>query len=263
LSLKADLEHAVAGGQLELHYQPIVDLRNHKIRGFEALMRWNHPKRGMISPATFIPLAEETGAIVPMGRWLLDTAFAQLREWNSVRAPGDRPLRMSVNLSPRQLEDPGIASDIRDSIARHRVDASIITIEITESSAIERGSKRHERVSEIAEVGVSIAADDFGSGFASYAALSHLPFTGVKIDRSLVDGLSSDAANQTTAQVEAILRMADAAGLSVVAEGIETQEQYDRLAAMGCVLGQGFFMYRPVPVAAAGELVTGKSPSRA
>ena len=123
LSLKADLEHAVALGQLELHYQPIVDLRDRSIRGFEALMRWNHPSRGMVSPAVFIPIAEETGAIVGMGRWLMDTAFAQLKHWNDDR-PGLRPLRMSVNLSPRQLEDPAVAGDVLDAMSATRSNRS-------------------------------------------------------------------------------------------------------------------------------------------
>lgn len=255
LSLKADLEHAVALGQLELHYQPIVDLRDRSIRGFEALMRWNHPSRGMISPALFIPIAEETGAIVGMGRWLMDTAFAELKRWNAVR-PGLRPLRMSVNLSPRQLEDPTVAADVLAAIERYGLEPKLVTIEITESSAIEKDTVRHDRINEIAALGVGIAADDFGSGYASYAALSHLPFTGVKIDRSLVNGLTGNSDNRTAAQVQAILSMAELTGLSVVAEGIETEEQFEKLRELGCLLGQGFLMYRPVPVAAATDLVT-------
>jgi diguanylate cyclase (GGDEF)-like protein/PAS domain S-box-containing protein len=255
LSLKADLEYAVSLGQLELHYQPIVDLRDRSIRGFEALMRWNHPSRGLVSPAVFIPIAEETGAIIGMGRWLMDTAFAQLKHWNDDR-PGLRPLRMSVNLSPRQLEDPTVAADVHAAIERYALESKLVTIEITESSAIEKDTVRHNRINEIAALGVGIAADDFGSGYASYAALSHLPFTGVKIDRSLVNGLTGNTNDRTTAQVQAILSMAELTGLSVVAEGIETEEQFEELRALGCLLGQGFLMYRPVPVSKATDLVT-------
>jgi EAL domain-containing protein (putative c-di-GMP-specific phosphodiesterase class I) len=165
-------------------------------------------------------------------------------------------LRISVNLSPRQLEDPTVAADVRDAMERYDLESKLVTIEITESSAIEKGTVRHTRINEIAALGVGIAADDFGSGYASYAALSHLPFTGVKIDRSLVNGLTGDTNDRTTAQVQAILSMAELTGLSVVAEGIETEDQFEELRALGCILGQGFLMYRPVPVAKATDLVT-------
>src|SRR5690606_32176467 len=148
LELKADLAKAIDLDQLVLHYQPIVDLSTGRIRGFEALMRWAHPERGMISPGSFIPLAEETGMIVPMGRWLTRTALAQLATWQtSFRSL--TPLTMSINLSPRQLEDPQVATDIAAALQRHHLDPRTVTIEITESSVVDGGSIRHDRITEI------------------------------------------------------------------------------------------------------------------
>jgi diguanylate cyclase (GGDEF)-like protein len=254
LELKADLVKAVDLDQLLLHYQPIVDLTTGHIKGFEALMRWAHPERGMISPGSFIPLAEETGLIVPMGRWLMHTAFEKLASWQR-EFPSGEPLTMSINLSPRQLEDPDVVSDIANSLNRYGLDPRTVTIELTESDVVDGGSIRHDRITDICALGVNVVADDFGSGYASYAALSHLPFNGVKIDMSLIEGLIGDGAERAKAQVRAILAMASSTNLSVVAEGIESGEQVAALNALGCPLGQGYYFSRPLPPPAAEELL--------
>jgi diguanylate cyclase (GGDEF)-like protein/PAS domain S-box-containing protein len=247
LELKADLARAIELDELLLYYQPVVDLRSAKIVGFEALMRWQHHDRGMISPGSFIPLAEETGAIVPMGRWLIDKAFAQLADWQQ-RFPGARLLGMSVNLSPRQLEDPHIAQHIRHALERNNLDPATVTMELTESSLVDGGSLRHDRLAEIRAVGVNIVADDFGSGYASYAALGQLPFTGIKIDMSLVEGIGDENDTKAAAQVRSIVDFAHGTGLSVVAEGIEAGAQVTVLTSVGCTLGQGFYYSPPLPL---------------
>jgi diguanylate cyclase (GGDEF)-like protein/PAS domain S-box-containing protein len=254
LELKADLARAVEQDQLILHYQPIVDLRTGAVRGFEALMRWMHPERGLINPASFIPLAEETGMIVPMGSWLIDTALAQLAAWQAW-FPEAEPLTISLNLSPRQLEDAELLDRLRNAIARHGVDPRTVTIEITESSVVDGGSIRHDRITEICSLGVNVVADDFGSGYASYAALGRLPFNGVKLDMSLIQGLEGDDDERTTAQVKAIIAMAASTGLSVVAEGVETAVQADVLRHLGCFLAQGYHFGRPVTADATRELL--------
>jgi diguanylate cyclase (GGDEF)-like protein len=247
LELKADLARAIELDELLLYYQPVVDLRSAKIVGFEALMRWQHHDRGMISPGSFIPLAEETGAIVPMGRWLIDKAFAQLADWQQ-RFPSARLLGMSVNLSPRQLEDPHIAQYVRHALERNNLDPATVTMELTESSLVDGGSLRHDRLAEIREVGVNIVADDFGSGYASYAALGQLPFTGIKIDMSLVEGIGDENDTKAAAQVRSIVDFAHGTGLSVVAEGIEAGAQVTVLTSVGCTLGQGFYYSPPLPL---------------
>jgi diguanylate cyclase (GGDEF)-like protein/PAS domain S-box-containing protein len=247
LELKADLARAIELDELLLYYQPVVDLRSAKIVGFEALMRWQHHDRGMISPGSFIPLAEETGAIVPMGRWLIDKAFAQLADWQH-RFPSARLLGMSVNLSPRQLEDPHIAQHVRHALERNNLDPATITMELTESSLVDGGSLRQDRLAEIRAIGVNIVADDFGSGYASYAALGQLPFTGLKIDMSLVEGIGDESDTKAVAQVRSIIDFAHGTGLSVVAEGIEAGTQVTVLTSVGCTLGQGFYYSPPLPV---------------
>jgi diguanylate cyclase (GGDEF)-like protein/PAS domain S-box-containing protein len=254
LELKADLAKAVDLDQLVLHYQPIVDLTTGRIKGFEALMRWAHPERGMISPGSFIPLAEETGMIVPMGRWLMETAFSQLAQWQRAFS-AITPLTMSVNLSPRQLEDPQVVSDVSSSLRRYGLDPHTVTIELTESDVVDGGSIRHDRITEICALGVNVVADDFGSGYASYAALSHLPFNGDKLDMSLIEGLIGDGADRVRAQVRAILAMAASTNLTVVAEGIESGEQVAALNALGCPMGQGYYFSRPLPPPGAAELL--------
>ena len=250
LELKGDLARAVENNELLLYYQPIVSLRTRRITGFEALMRWRHPERGVVSPGSFIPLAEETGLIIPMGNWLLDEAFAQLGKWRA-----GHEVTMSVNLSPRQLDAPSIVDDISSRLVAHGVDPSWVTIELTETGLVDGGSINHTRLEAIRALGVKVAADDFGSGYASYAALGQLPYTGVKIDMSLVQALEGAGSEKAQAQVRSLCEMAKALGLSVVAEGVEASEQASLLITLGCDHAQGYYFSPPVPAEDADHLV--------
>lgn len=241
LELKADLTHALERNELSLHYQPLVDMRSGELVGFEALMRWTHPTRGMVSPGSFIPLAEETGLIVPIGAWALREAFCQLAEWH--RAHGTR-VGISVNVSPRQLQEERIIDDVVIALRESGVSPEWITLELTESAGLDEQTRR-DRLIALRNLGCQIAADDFGTGFASYAALQQLPFTNVKIDRSLITGLSTGD-ERAQAQVRSIIQMGHALNLTITAEGIEDSRQSDALIAMGADKGQGYLFGRPV-----------------
>lgn len=259
LELKADLARALERRELLLHYQPVVDLASGSIAGFEALMRWQHPDRGMVGPGTFIPLAEETGLIVPIGRWLLDVALAQLKQWQD-QFPSREPLTMAINVSGRQLEEESIVTDLREAIARAGVPPSSVVVELTESMVVEDAPDLVRRLEEIRAIGVGLYADDFGSGFASYAALQSLPFTGVKIDRSLVNGLEGNALERAEAQIRSIIEMSATTGMLVVAEGIESGGQAQALRRMSCEHAQGFYFARPAEAMVIEEQLNQRAP---
>ena len=240
------------GRQLELHYQPIVELSSGRLAGFEALLRWRHPDLGSVSPAVFVPIAEETGMIVPLGRWCLRRAATQLEEWISGSGPVD--LRVSVNVSARQLADPDLAPVVEDASAR--LGWGRLVIEVTETVAMS-GTSDVAQLERLRRLGVRIAADDFGTGHASLAALERHPFDILKIDRAFVAGSGTP---RTDALLEAVMTLADAYDLDVVAEGIEEPEQHARLAALGCHYGQGFLFARPLPADEATALLRGHAP---
>lgn len=239
LELKEDLVGAVARGELRLYYQPLVELATGRTAGYEALLRWQHPTRGLLPPMSFIPLAEETELIVAIGWWALETAVSQLREWRSE----GRQLGVAVNVSARQLDSPEILLDVASLLRSTGVPPSCLTIELTES--VVAGPDAVLRLEALRALGIRIAADDFGSGVASYASLQHLPFTAVKIDKSLIDGLAGPG--RAIAQIRSIIDMAHASDLVVVAEGIEHQAQAAILADLGCDFGQGYLFGRPAP----------------
>lgn len=244
IKLRSDLERAVTNREFSLDYQPIVNLRSGEVAGFEALLRWNHPEYGRIPPDRFIPIAEETGAIVEIGRWLFDEAFGQLAQWQSTDS---RPLKMSVNLSARQLDDDRIVDYVRDAILKAGLDPSSIVLELTESHEVDEVSESVERLEAIRALGAGLYTDDFGTGFATYAALQYLPFTGVKIDRSLLTGLTGARSDVALEQLRSIVAMAHNTGRVAVVEGIETAEQAAVARSLGCDFGQGYFYGRPAP----------------
>jgi diguanylate cyclase (GGDEF)-like protein len=244
LGLKTALASALEHRQFELHYQPIVDLADQRLVGVEALLRWRHPERGLIPPGRFIPLAEETGAIVDIGRWVLEEACTRVRRWQTDH-PDHAALGVSVNLSVRQMRDPGLVGDVAGVLARTELAPHRLTVEITESQLMEDTERSAELIGRLKALGVRVAIDDFGTGYSSLAYLRSFPFDVVKIDRSFVNDLSGHDA--TEALVRSVIYLADALGATVTAEGIEGFDQAEVLAALGCHHGQGFLISRPLP----------------
>jgi diguanylate cyclase (GGDEF)-like protein len=251
LETESALRHAIAAEEFCVHYQPLVRFDSSEVIGFEALVRWNHPERGLVPPLDFLPLAEETGLIVPIGRWVLQEACAQAARWVA-EATGD-PLSVSVNLSARQLGDPDLITTIDDALAVAGLDPSLLVLEITESVLMEDRERAIEVLQQVTERGVRIGIDDFGTGQSSLGYLKTLPVHTLKIDRSFVDGLGVDP--EDSAIVAAVVHLGHALGLTVTAEGIETPVQLSELHALGCDLGQGFYFARPQPGEIAQALV--------
>ena len=238
LDLEADLRRAIDRGELCLHYQPEVELSTRRIVGMEALVRWDHPERGLLLPSEFVPVAEETGLILPLGRQVLNEACRQAREWH-VRFPSDPPRRMSVNVSGRQL--PTLVPDVEQ--AQTGLEPSSLTLEITESVVMEDAEAAIPTLRALRFLGVQLAIDDFGTGYSSLSYLKHFPISELKLDKSFVDGLGIDPSDEAIAQ--SVLTLASCLEVSVTAEGIETPAQYSALLALGCPNGQGYHFSRP------------------
>jgi diguanylate cyclase (GGDEF)-like protein/PAS domain S-box-containing protein len=246
LELAADLRFAVDRDELRLMYQPVVELANGAVVGAEALVRWERPKHGLVPPLSFIPLAEETGLIVPIGRWVLREACLQLARWRA-SLPGGESLTMNVNVSGRQLDDPAFAADVRAVLDETKVPPSQITLEITESVLMQRADGALAALHSLKAIGVSLAIDDFGTGYSSLGYLQRFPVDVLKIDRAFVDGVARGGS--TAALARTIVALGDALGLRAVAEGVEQEVQQTALAALGCRLGQGYLFARPLPPA--------------
>ena len=243
LELQSDLRKAIERRQFELYYQPKIDGRTGQISGVEALVRWNHPERGLVGPLAFIGLAERFGLIVRLGDWILDEACRQMAAWHSEGLQ----MRVAVNLSVLQLRESGFAERVDEALRRHGVPASQLLCEITESVAMEDIKATQRTFDGLARIGVFLAIDDFGTGYSSLSHLRQLPARQLKIDRSFVQELESK--EDARAVVEAVVRLAHALSLTVVAEGVETQGQRDILLGMGCDELQGFFFAKPMPAA--------------
>jgi len=241
-AVRGELSGALDAEQLELHYQPIVDVCSRQVVGFEALLRWRHPERGLISPLEFIPLAEETGLIVPIGRWVLQEATRQAAEWQN-RSPRGR-LRMSVNVSVRQFQHPDLVGDVAEALQRSGLDASLLTVEITESLFAQDTEETVRKIRLLKDLGVRLALDDFGTGYSSLSYLRRFPIDTLKIDKSFIDGVTTSAEGH--AVVAAITQLGQSLHLEVVAEGLETAEQVEALASLECPLGQGYHFSRPL-----------------
>jgi diguanylate cyclase (GGDEF)-like protein len=241
LRTQEELRHAISGGQIRPHYQPIVDSTTAAVVGFEALARWQHPTRGLLGPDQFIEVAEETGLIVPLGAEILARACAEAVRWQRHR-PG---LRMSVNVASAQLADPTFVSQVAAVLAETGLDAHALSLEITETTLMADPDAVAETLRAIAALGVHLALDDFGTGYSSLTYLRRFPVQALKIDRSFVAGIGHDREDE--AIVGMILNLTQALGLRVVAEGVESAEQLDRLRRLGCPLIQGFYFGRPMP----------------
>jgi diguanylate cyclase (GGDEF)-like protein/PAS domain S-box-containing protein len=244
MALKADLRRGIDAGEFEAYYQPIVELGSGRITGIEALVRWRHPQRGLVSPATFIPLAEETGLIIRIGSDVLRQACGDLARWQTEL--GDQaPATVSVNLSARQIHDPGIVHEVIAALAVSGLPASSLTLEITESVLLEDTDSAARTLATLKRLGVSLALDDFGTGYSSLSHLERFPVDIVKIDKSFVDGLGV-AGHRDSPLVEAIVHLGAMFNLRVTAEGIEEESQLARLREMGCQRGQGYLFAHPL-----------------
>jgi len=251
MRIENELATAIDAQQLEAHYQPIVDLTSRHLVGVEALMRWRHPTRGLVMPGDFIPLAEETGQIVPMTQWILNRACADVARLQRDITHGEG-LRVSVNVSSRYLNHGNIVDDVRNSLATHRLDPACLILEVTESLLLENSTRLERTFQELKKVGVRLALDDFGTGYSSLAYLHRFPIDILKIDRSFVERLAGEndgaAGVDAVALARAILSLADALGLDTVAEGIEHDAQRDTLLELGCKTGQGYSFGKAMPV---------------
>ena len=243
LEHESDLRSAIERGEMILHYQPIVGLSSGDIAGVEALVRWEHPERGLVPPMDFIPLAEETGLIVPLGSWVLRQACTEVQDWKV--GSHRTPTRLSVNLSSRQLRDPELISQVKAILDDTGFDPERLILEITENAMVETDSAAMKHLDALRALGVRLAIDDFGTGYSSLSYLARLPVDLLKIDRSFVQALAEDRPEGSVVRV--ICQLAQAWGLVVVGEGIENPKELAMLRAEGCGLGQGFFFGRPVP----------------
>jgi len=241
--LAEDLRSAVARGQLALRYHPVIDVRSRLVVGFEALVRWNHPTRGELSPLVFIPLAEESGAIQQIGDWVLLEACAELRRLQGA-LPSDRSMTVSVNLSAIQLHSDGLVERVQSILAQTGIEPRRLVLELTESVLVDDVEEAVQVLGRLRAIGVRLALDDFGAGYSSLRYLKRLPFDFVKLDKGLLDGITHDPA--ALALVDAVLGLLGRLGLRTCAEGIETAGQLAVIESLGCELGQGYLVAKPL-----------------
>ena len=254
LLLEAQLREAIETQQLTLYYQPQVSLVDETVVGAEALVRWKHPERGIISPNEFIPMAEETQLIIPMGDWILDEACRQASEW---RASGLPDLTMSVNLSPVQFRQPDLVARVRQALERHGLQGVDLELEITESVVIDDVDSVTDTANAIRFLGVSLAMDDFGTGYSALSYLTRLPFQKLKIDQSFI----RDPNGNNWPIVGAVIQLARELGMQTIAEGVESREHVSQLAELGCDIAQGYLYSKPLPAADFVEWLVEKSRS--
>ncbi len=258
LDLKGDLQVALERAQLKLFYQPIVDMSDERITSVEALLRWQHPERGLVTPDTFIPLAEQTGLIVPIGRWVLREACSQVMRWRRDH-PDTAPRGVSVNLSARQMYDPRLIEDVFDALADSGMEPSNLTLEITESMLIGESDQAMQVLERLRAMSVKIAIDDFGTGYSSLSYLRRFPVTSIKIDRSFVAEMQGSSTSE--ALVRAVIDLAHVLELDTVAEGIEERDQAATLSSLRCNLGQGYLFSRPLPAVELEGLIRPAAPA--
>ncbi len=251
LQLETELRKALGSGEISLDYQPICTLKDRRLMGFEALARWNHPERGLLEPSMFIPVAEETGLIVPLGNWVLSEACRQMREWRTIRDSSE--LTMSVNVSSLQLTHPDFVSHVARSIQAAEMRPEQLTLEVTESVLMDGIENAISTLMSLRQMGVQLSIDDFGTGYSSLSYLATLPIDALKVDRSFIEKMSRDGEGSEI--VKAIFKLGQALNKKVYAEGIETGAQLELLQELGCEFGQGFLLSRPVNAARAGGIL--------
>jgi diguanylate cyclase (GGDEF)-like protein/PAS domain S-box-containing protein len=266
LEVERELRYALDRDELALHYQPVVSLRTGEITGLEALVRWQHPKRGLLDPSDFVPIAEDSGLIEPIGRWVQERACRQILAWHDQR-PDARPFDVAINLSARQVAHRDLPATIEEIIDRTGLDPVHLRLEITESVLVEESATAIASLKALSEIGVRLVLDDFGTGYSSLAYLNRFPFHALKIDRSFVDALGIE--QERTAIVEAIIGMARALSLEVIAEGVENEVQLAELSRLGCDYAQGHLFHAAMPAGDVSRLLregaldySGISPAR-
>jgi len=255
--MESELRRAIEREEFILFYQPLISLRTGFIEGWEALVRWKHPERGMVPPLDFISLAEETGLIVPIGKWVLEEAMRQASGWND-RFPSDPPRLMNVNISGRQFQQKELITTVTEALDASHFQPSCLKLEITESVMMKDPLASLEAMKVFRGLNIHLVIDDFGTGYSSLSYLKRFPVDTLKVDKSFVDGLGKDA--ESTAIVGAIISLAKSLGMRVTAEGIETEAQLARLRLLNCDQGQGYFFSRPLPAAQAEDLLA-KNPA--
>jgi diguanylate cyclase (GGDEF)-like protein len=260
LRLQNDLRRALKREEFVVHYQPVVGTDSGQIMGMEALVRWEHPERGLVLPDEFVPLAEELGLIVPIGRWVLREACRQAKEWQE-RYPSDLPLMIGVNLSARELRHPTLVGDVEEALRDSGLDPRWLTLEITESAVVKDEEHNIDALRRLGDLGVRFALDDFGTGYSALTYLMRLPVGLLKLDRSFVERLGEDA--EAEVLLSGVISIASGLGLYVLAEGVETPEQLALVKSLGCDLAQGNYFSKPLSSEAATELLKTYNPTSA
>ncbi|MGH9962689.1 MAG: putative bifunctional diguanylate cyclase/phosphodiesterase, partial [Pyrinomonadaceae bacterium] len=251
MKMETDLRLAHERQEFFINYQPIVALDDFRLCGFEALVRWQHPERGLISPMDFIPLAEEGGQILQIGKWVLREACRQIQYWQE-KYPADKPLYMTVNLSTKQFAQPDLIEQVKSILEETRIDPSYLKLEITESVVMENFESAAALLFQLRGLGVRLSIDDFGTGYSSLTYLHRFPIDTLKIDRSFVTGMDKE----NIEIVRTILMLAENLGMDAVAEGVETQEQLTLLRNLNCQNGQGYFFSKPLDAAGAEAIIS-------
>ena len=257
LQLEADLRRAIDRDELQVHYQPLVDLQTGEILGAEALLRWRHPTRGLITPSVFVPIAEDAGLISEISRRVLRTACRDATTWKSP-VPDAPALHVAVNISGRHLQEATVVDDVRAALEESGLDASQLTLELTETVMMQNADEAFTAMRALKALGVTIALDDFGTGYSSLSHLQRFPIDILKIDKSFINELGGGAGDH--ALTRAILSLGETLGLATVAEGIEDERQLTELRALGCMLGQGFLLSPPLAGPAFARLVAAGEP---
>jgi EAL domain-containing protein (putative c-di-GMP-specific phosphodiesterase class I) len=252
--LERDLRQAVANNEFELHYQPLIDVKRNKVMAFEALLRWNHPERGRVSPANFIPMAEETGLIIPIGEWVLRQACADASRWPA-------GIGVAVNLSSVQFKSANLVGAVSTALCEVMLRADRLELEITETVLLNDSARTLAMLHELRALGVRISMDDFGTGYSSLSYLQSFPFDKIKIDQSFIRNINQNS--QSRAIVHAVAGLGVSLGVSTTAEGVETLEQFELVRAEGLTQVQGFYFSKPIPAQEIPAFLATRSPARA